>query len=81
MLFGVTQRPQSSSFLGVPYRILNMNPQNGPLGKVPLNLPVLSHAVSGQAACKRFKASGGETKNFGVKNYPDLALSLNNRVY
>ena len=23
----VTHRPQSSSFLGVPYRILNMNPQ------------------------------------------------------
>ena len=22
-----TQRPQSSSFLGLPYRILNMNPQ------------------------------------------------------
>ena len=26
-LIGSTQRPQSSSFLGLPYRILNMNPQ------------------------------------------------------
>ena len=26
-----TQRPQSSSFLGLAYRILNMNPQKEPL--------------------------------------------------
>ena len=24
---GITYRPQSSSFLGLPYRILNMNPE------------------------------------------------------
>ena len=33
----ITQKPHSSSFLGVPYRILNMNPKKGttmgPLGR------------------------------------------------
>ena len=27
VIYQYTQRPHSSSFLGVPYRILNMNPQ------------------------------------------------------
>ena len=29
VLIAACHRPQSSSFLGLPYRILNMNPQKG----------------------------------------------------
>ena len=56
---GFTHRPQSSSFLGFPYRILNMNPQKGTtLG------PMVASCVSG-SCWRAFRFLEGLGRFFG----------------
>ena len=63
---GLTQRPQSSSFLGLPYRILYMNPPKGttmgPLGNaldfaLPHRLNFFSTHIKSYGSLENFHTS------------------------
>ena len=68
----LTQRPQSSSFLGLPYRILNMNPPKGP-GTTLGPLGTQGDEPPGPHA---FKASLKD--QFGIRGCPPIPKPLHN---